>query len=87
MENFAKRFLDIVTIHNDEISYVMHVLAPLCVFFNLFGCWGGGGGPKGAGAQPANAVFQGHNVLMQFSSFPASAAQKWKFMKLFFWIL
>ena len=65
-------FFDIVTTYNDEICYVKHVLDPLCVFFTLFGCWGGVGGglqtatqtdsirgaPKGAGAQPACAVFQ-----------------------------
>ena len=39
---------DIVTSHNDEICCVKHVLAPLYVFFTLFGCWGGGGGlPRG----------------------------------------
>ena len=37
-------FFDIVTTHNDEICYVKHVLAPLYVFFTLFGCLGGGGG-------------------------------------------
>ena len=37
-------FFDIVTTHNDKICYVKHVLAPLYVFFTLFGCWGGGGG-------------------------------------------
>ena len=35
MENFAKTFSHIETTHNDEISYVKHVLAPLCVFFRL----------------------------------------------------
>ena len=40
-------FFDIVTTHNDEICYVKHVLAPLYVFFTLFGCWGGGGGSQG----------------------------------------
>ena len=45
MENFAKHFLDIVTTYNDEMCYVKHVLAPLYVVFNLFGCWGGA--PKG----------------------------------------
>ena len=49
--------IDIVTTHNDEICYVKHVLAPLYVFFTLFGCWGGGGAPKGSKAQPAYAVF------------------------------
>ena len=58
MENFAKLFFDIVTTHNDEICYVKHVSAPLCVFFTLFGCGGGGGLPRGPG----------HNLLKQFSS-------------------
>ena len=61
MENFAKHFFDIVTTYNDEICYVKHVLAPLCVFFTLFGSLGGGGGgvaPKRCRAQPAHAVFQ-----------------------------
>ena len=53
-----KVFFDIVTTHNDEICYVKHVVAPLYVFFTLFGCWGGGGAPKGAGAQPAYVVYQ-----------------------------
>ena len=44
---FAKHFFDIVTIYNNEICYVKHVLDPLCVFFTLFGCWGGGGGSQG----------------------------------------
>ena len=54
MEIFAKKKIDIVTTHNDEICYVKHVLAPLYVFFTLFGCWGGGGLPRGLG----------HNLLM-----------------------
>ena len=49
-------FFGVVTTHNDEICYVKHVLAPLCVFFTLFGCLGGG--PRGPG----------HNLLMQFSN-------------------
>ena len=56
-------FFDTLTIQNDQISYVKHVLAPLYVFFTLFGCWGGGGGlPRGLG----------HNVLMQFSRLGSS---------------
>ena len=51
-------FLYILTIQNHQISYVKHVLAPLYVFFTLFGCWGGGGAPKGSRAQPAYAVYQ-----------------------------
>ena len=44
MEILETDFFDIMTIQNDQISYVKHVLAPLYVFFTLFGCWGGGGG-------------------------------------------
>ena len=43
-----------VTTQNDQISYVKHVLAPVYVFFTSFGCRGGG--PQGAGAQPAYVV-------------------------------
>ena len=51
-------FFDTLTIQNDQMSYVKHVLAPLYVFLTLFGVGGGGGGaPKGCGAQPACAVF------------------------------
>ena len=63
MEISKTDFFYIVTIQNDQISYVKHVLAPLYVFFTLFGCWGGGGGlPRGLG----------HNLLMQFSSLGSS---------------
>ena len=57
-------FFDIMTIHNDQISDAKHVLAPLYVFFTLFGCLGGGGGglPRGPG----------HNLLMPFSSLGSS---------------
>ena len=37
-------FLDILTIHNDQIPFVMRVLDPLYVFFTLFGCYRGRGG-------------------------------------------
>ena len=57
-------FLYILTIQNDQISYVKHFLAPLYLFFTLFGCWGGGT-PKGG---------RGTTCLC---SFPASAAQEW----------
>ena len=42
---------DTLTIQNDQISYVKHVLAPLHVFFTVFGCVcvGGGGVPRGLG--------------------------------------
>ena len=55
MEISETDFFDIMTVQNDQISYVKHVLAPLYVFFTLFGC--GGGGPKWSRAQPACAVF------------------------------
>ena len=42
MEIFETDFVDILSIQNDQISYVKHVVTPLCVFFTLFGCWGGG---------------------------------------------
>ena len=61
MEISKTDFFDTLTIQNDQISYVKHVLAPLYVFFTLFGLgWGGGGGgaPKWSRAQPAYAVFQ-----------------------------
>ena len=49
MEISETDFFDIMTIQNDQISYVKHTLAPLYVFFTLFGCvwWGGGGGSQG----------------------------------------
>ena len=39
---FAIFFFDVLTSYNDEICYVYNVLDPLCVFFTLFGCGGGG---------------------------------------------
>ena len=65
MELSEADFFDALTIQNDQISCVRHILAPLYVFFNLFGCVCGGGGgglPKGLG----------HNLLMQFSSLGSS---------------
>ena len=62
MENFAKTILDNMTTYNDELCYVKHVLDPLCVFFTLFGWWGGGG-TKGCRA---------HDLLMQFSGLGSS---------------
>ena len=50
MELSETDFFDILTLQNDKISYIKHVLAPLYVFFTLFGCGGGGGAPKGSGA-------------------------------------
>ena len=56
-------FFDILTIQNDQISHVKHVLAPFYVFFTVLGCWGGGGGlPRGLG----------RNLLMQFSRLNSS---------------
>ena len=58
MEISETDFFDTLTIQNDQISYVKHVLDPLHVFFTLFGC-GGGGGYQGVwGTQPACAVFR-----------------------------
>ena len=56
MEISETDFFDTLTIQNDQISHVKHVLAPFYVFFTLFGC-GGGGLPKGSRAPPAYAVF------------------------------
>ena len=72
-----KKIFDIVTTYNDEICYVGHVLDPLCMFFTRFGCGGGGGGGVTRSL--------GHTTCL--CSFPASAAQKWKFPKLIFLIL
>ena len=49
-------FFDILTIHNDQMSYVKHALDAPHVFFTQLGRSGGGGGPKRPGAQPTNAV-------------------------------
>ena len=49
MEISGTDFFDILSIQNDQISYVKHVLDPLHVFFTLFGCGGGRGGGGGAG--------------------------------------
>ena len=49
MEISETDFFHTLTIQNDQISYVKHVLAPFYLFFTLFGCDGGGGG--GAGSQ------------------------------------
>ena len=63
MEISGTDFLYISTIQNDQICYVKHVLAPLYVFFTLFGCcWGGGWHPRGLE----------HNLLMKFSNLGSS---------------
>ena len=43
MKISAADFFDTLTIQNDQISHLKHVLAPLYAFFTLFGCWGWGG--------------------------------------------
>ena len=60
MEFSETDFFDIVTIQNDEISYVKHVLDTFVCFSPYLGVgvWGGGGALKGARAQPAHAVFK-----------------------------
>ena len=62
--NFETDFFHffILTIQNDQISYIKHVLAPFYLFFILFGCVEGGWLPRGPG----------HNLLMQFSSLGSS---------------
>ena len=67
MEISKTDLFDTLTIQNDQISYIKHVLAPLYVFFTLFGCRGGGGSPRAWGTTC-------------LCSFPASAAEKWSFL-------
>ena len=76
MEISETDFFDTLTIQNDQISYVKHVLDPVHVFFTLFECRGGGGGGQRG---------LGHTTCL--CSFQASVAQKWKFLKLIFLIL
>ena len=70
--NFFNFFFDILTIHNSKIFYVKHVSDPRCVFFTLFGC-GGGGGHKGAGAQPSYAFFHSQLKNRNFQVPPLSS--------------
>ena len=42
MQNFETDSFNILTIHNDEISYAQYALHPLYVFYILFGCWRAG---------------------------------------------
>ena len=75
MEFSETDFFHTLTIQNDQLSHVKHVLAPIHVFFTLFGCgWGG-------------ALLRGLGHTTCLCSFPAPAAQKWKFPKLSFLIL
>ena len=63
---FPKLILfDILTIHNDQISYVRHVLDPIHVLFTLFGCLDGGKG-------------LGHSLLMQLSTLGSSKMEIFK---------
>ena len=65
---------------NDEICYVKHVLAPLCVFFRLM---------DNKSAIPSLCLFpgfQGGRGTTCLCNFPATATQKWKFPKLIFFI-
>ena len=55
-------FFDILSIHNDEISYVKHVFDPHCVVFSLFGCLEGAEvASKGLGH---NGTTTRHNALV-----------------------
>ena len=55
-------FFYILTIHNDQISYVKQILDPIHVLFTLFGCLNGGKG-------------LGHNLLMQFFTLGTSEVE------------
>ena len=63
-------FFDIMTTHNDQPSYVKHVLRHIYVFFTPFGdwVWGGGGGvTQWSGTQPTYATFR--SVQLKNQSF------------------
>ena len=64
IENFRNCFFDTLTIQNDQISHVKHVLPPLYVFFVFFTIWVlvVGWLPRGLG----------YNLLMQFSRLSSS---------------
>ena len=81
MDISETEFFDILTIQNDQISCIKHVLAPLYVFFTLFGCFGGGGGgSQGAGAQPGYAVLQPRQLKNGPSSlFEVPCQRQYKF--------
>ena len=57
-------FFEILTIQNDQICYLKHVLAPLYVFFTPFGCCCWGVGSQGIRGTACLCIF------------PASAAQE-----------
>ena len=59
MELSETDFFDTLTIQNDQISYVKHVLAPFFGFPHYLGVGGGGGGlPRGLGHNLLYVVFQ-----------------------------
>ena len=62
-------FFDILTMHDDQISYVMHVLAPLYVFFTLFR---GGGVPMGGAGETTWTL-----ILVEFWDCMAFAFRAW----------
>ena len=64
-------FLNLLTIRNDQISYVRHVLDPIYVLFMLFWCLDGGKG-------------LGHTLLMQFHSWQLKNG---KFQNRMFYVL
>ena len=59
MEISETELFGVLTIHNDQISNVKHVLDPLHVFFTLFGCLEGG-------------TWLRHNLLVQVSTLGSS---------------
>ena len=77
MEISETCFFDTLTIQKDQISLLCKAcFSPsLCVFHPIWVLGGGGGAPKGSGAQPADAVFWPQQL------------KKWKFPKLIFLIL
>ena len=52
-----------MTVQNDQVSYVKHILDSLHVFFTLFGCLEGVGG---GGGVEAGSKGLWHDLLMQF---------------------
>ena len=58
-------FFNVLTIHNDQATYVKHALDPLYVFFTLFGSLDGGEG-------------LGHNLRTQFFTLSSSKMENFK---------
>ena len=63
VEVFKTCFFDIVTTQYDHPSYLKHILGRICMFFTLFGYWGGG---------------WVHNLLMQFFTLDSSKMEVFK---------